>query len=145
MQLVQKNKRYIKLKNKNKMSAFVLEFDSKNLEERDEIMSEIEKMVKDYCEEYEDDMVKYKSKEDMASISTCVVIGYPLNENINYLERNIQRQETTDKIKSIVKGKSTISPIFFEFWHKSCSIVRYQIEWRVYLWQLVMYWRFSQL
>ncbi|WP_334085383.1 hypothetical protein [Helicobacter typhlonius] len=71
-------------------------------------------MVKDYCEEYEDDMVKYKSKEDMASISTCVVIGYPLNENINYLERNIQRQETTDKIKSIVKGKSTISPIFFE-------------------------------
>ncbi|WP_295701319.1 hypothetical protein [Helicobacter rodentium] len=114
MQLVQKNKRYIKLKNKNKMSAFVLEFDSKNLEERDEIMSEIEKMVKDYCEEYEDDMVKYKSKEDMASISTCVVIGYPLNENINYLERNIQRQETTDKIKSIVKGKSTISPIFFE-------------------------------
>ncbi len=38
MQLVQKNKRYIKLKNKNKMSAFVLEFDSKNLEERDEIM-----------------------------------------------------------------------------------------------------------
>lgn len=114
MQLVQKNKRYIKLKNKNKMSAFVLEFDSKNLEERDEIMSEIEKMVKDYCEEYEDDMVKYKSKEDMASISTCVVIGYPLNENINYLERNIQRQETTDKIKSIVKSKSTISPIFFE-------------------------------
>ena len=114
MQLVQKNKRYIKLKNKNKMSAFVLEYDSKNLEERDEIMSEIEKMVKDYCEEYEDDMVKYKSKEDMASISTCVVIGYPLNENINYLERNIQRQETTDKIKSIVKGKSTISPIFFE-------------------------------
>ena len=114
MQLVQKNKRYIKLKNKNKMSAFVLDFVSKNLEERDEIMSEIEKMVKDYCEEYEDDMVKYKSKEDMASISTCVVIGYPLNENINYLERNIQRQETTDKIKSIVKGKSTISPIFFE-------------------------------
>lgn len=114
MQLIQKNKRYIKLKNKNKMGAFVLEFDSKNLEERDEIMSEIEKMVKDYCEEYEDDMVKYKSKEDIASISTCVVIGYPLNENINYFERNIQRQEITDKIKSIVKGESTKFCLFFK-------------------------------